>query len=121
AVSDDVILDANVDFARDHSAINDFVFGSIGAEADDAYGPWASHAGDLQQLVNRCQVDIDASIWSDLPRWRCSRRILRLPSNLDDKCKRQQADCNRGTSRRGHSSILAHPLSPSIFRFDGGS
>lgn len=62
AVSDHVVSDALVNLACHHTAIQQFVLGSVGAEAHNAPRPTARHPRDLQQFFQRRVIDIDARL-----------------------------------------------------------
>jgi hypothetical protein len=102
----DVVLDAGIDLGCHDSAIEEFVFATIRAEADDARGPGAAQAGDLDEPIKRSCVDIDRLGFSGSARearLRFNRpgRVLRRP-----QC--ESHDCNGGLepSRKSHVAIV---------------
>ena len=56
---DDAVFDAGVDSGGQDSAIEEFIFAAVGAEANDARCPGAGQAGKSQELIERCGVDIE--------------------------------------------------------------
>ena len=75
----DVILDAVVDRAGDDAAIEQLVLGAIGPEADNARRPGVRHSRHLQELVDRCRIDINPVLGGG-DGFRLRRRHLRLES-----------------------------------------
>ena len=61
-VSDDVILDAVVDFAGHYAAIDEVLLGAIGAKSRDTPGPGCRHAGNFGEPVDTGVVDVDARL-----------------------------------------------------------
>ena len=59
-MGDDVVLDAVVDSAADDAAIEQFILGAIGAEANDAIRPGTRHPRYFQKLIDGRRVDIRA-------------------------------------------------------------
>jgi hypothetical protein len=57
---DDVVLDAVVYLAGDHTSIDEVVFAAIGPVTDDARCPGAGHAGNLKQFIEAGGVDVSA-------------------------------------------------------------
>ena len=58
-VGDDAVFDAGVDFRADDAAVEKFIFGMVGAVADDARCPCARETGNFHQLIKRGCVYIE--------------------------------------------------------------
>jgi len=82
-MGDDVVLDAVVDRARDHAALDQISFGAVGPEAHNASGPACRHAWHFEQFAHAGMIDVDALFRgrSILRRFGCTRRVAILVLN----------------------------------------
>jgi hypothetical protein len=73
------IADALVHVAGNDPFIDQVLLGTVGPEANDPLCPSARHAGNLQQLLQRCMIQIHTILGVDrsaMVRRRCGRRTL---------------------------------------------
>lgn len=66
-MGNDVVFDAAVDLAGDHSVFQQIGLGAVGTKANNPPGPAWRHAGDLEQFLERGVVDVNAQ---------CGRRSI---------------------------------------------